>query len=302
MVLFGAGASYHSAGILPERPPLGVDLFSALQDWSPRWRGLWYLSADPFKLSFEQGMDFLFKTYPNAIQDAAPGIPSPHAVMQDLARFFLRYRLDGSASDPYSLFLTALSRAGILDRCGFATLNYEHLLEDAMCRAGLVPAVLRPHGGCQLVASSGSRVLIHHQRAMGRGFYSKSQRATRRTALEVERLMVPPSGMYPCMAAYATGKFGQVGLDYMGRIRARFASRVARAEVLVVIGAKPWPADTHVWKPLSDSPAPLLYVGGADDFNKWTRCARPCASNLWISDKFVDSIDALVEEMDRSIR
>ena len=149
LVLFGAGASYGSAGIVPVSPPLGKDLYLALRRAFPASWGA--LSADLsglFDRHFEKGMVELMQLYPKAVQPLRDGAPSPHALMQDIARFFLTFELAQGGQDLYSRFLCALLRSPNGMATHFATLNSEHLLEQAMVRLGLKPAVLRPHGGC----------------------------------------------------------------------------------------------------------------------------------------------------------
>ena len=297
VVLFGAGASIHTEGIVPHSPPLGVKLFPAMQRWSSRWQSLWVPTADVFKQSFEKGMDFLFDTYEMAIQDKVPGVPSPHSVMQDLARYFLQFNLDNSATDPYSTFLRDCAAAGLLSRCVFITLNYEYLLEQALILRGMRPRVLRPHGGCRLVAKRGGKILMSDRRAIGRGYNAISARVRLCPPDVVLKLMEPPLGHYPCMAAYATGKWGQVAMRYMYRVRTRYAAQIERASLIVVVGARPWQADEHVWKPISNGLAPLLYVGARTGFDSWCDIARSDRVNTWVGDRFVRDRAALIDQM-----
>jgi hypothetical protein len=94
-------------------------------------------------------MGVLWSMYPKAVSPLIPGAPSPHELMQDMARFFLFYRLEPGCKDLYSKFLVALESAWKRDETCIATLNYEHLVDQAMTGLGWRPRVLRPHGGCQ---------------------------------------------------------------------------------------------------------------------------------------------------------
>jgi len=46
-------------------------------------------------------------------------------------------------------------------------------------------------------------------------------------------------------------------------IRSQWAEWALNAETVVIIGARPIPAEGHVWKPVLDSIGKVFYVGGA---------------------------------------
>lgn len=99
LVLFGAGASHGSRGIVPVPPPLGKDLFATLQRAFPvTWGTIGAELLPAFEQHFEEGMQALMSVYPGAIQDRVPGAPSPHHLMQDMARFFLSFELATAAA------------------------------------------------------------------------------------------------------------------------------------------------------------------------------------------------------------
>lgn len=298
LVLFGAGATYGSSGIVPCSPPLGKELFPVLRRAFPASWGSFSEDLEiAFREHFEIGMIALLAKYPKAVQPLEPGAPSPHALMQDLARFFLTFELAPGYGDSYSRFLIALLQSPRGLRTRFATLNYEHLLERAMIALSLNPAVLRPHGGCQLWPVGGGQILSDPTRAFGQGLHSLSSRVKSAHSLRIMgHLSSPESVKYPCMAMYMPGKVTQIGQRYLWRIQARFRRLVHSSRTLVLIGVCPWPADDHLWRAIFSTRARVLYVGGTDDYEKLTK-GRGGRETLFIAKYFDEAIDDLVAEM-----
>ena len=42
----------------------------------------------------------------------------------------------------------------------------------------------------------------------------------------------------------------------------------------VIAGVRPWPDDTHIWRPLAATKAPLLFVGNAAEVGAWAGASR----------------------------
>lgn len=298
LVLFGAGASYGSSGIVPCSPPLGKELFPVLRRAFPASWGSFSEELEiAFREHFEIGMIALLAKYPKAVQRLEPGAPSPHALMQDLARFFLTFELAPGYGDSYSRFLIALlqSPRGLGTR--FATLNYEHLLDRAMGQLALKQSVLRPHGGCQLWPVGGGQIFGGPTSAFGQGMHSISSRVRAANTVRIMGyLNTQETVKYPCMAMYMPGKITQIGQRYLRRTQARFRYQVHRSRTVVLIGACPWPDDDHLWPTIFSTNARILFVGGKDDFEtliKW----REGRETLFVAERFEESIDDLVAQM-----
>ena len=112
VVLFGAGASFGSPAVLPVPPPLGADLYGVLAKAFPEtWGGVSDELRAKFEDHFETGMSALWDMYPAALSSLKPGAPSPHRLMQDMARLFMCYSLAPGADDLYTRFLIELWNA-----------------------------------------------------------------------------------------------------------------------------------------------------------------------------------------------
>lgn len=235
--------------------------------------------------------------YPAAVSPLQPGAPSPNLLMQDMARYFLSFRIVGRQNDGYSRLLGGLFDNGKLDSCRFATLNYEHLLEQAMVLGNLPPAVIRPHGSCQMWPGHGGQIRWGGNRAMGQGFNSISPRIRRHSREESTALLDRPGqGMYPCMALYIPSKVTQMAQRYLRRAQAKFRLVAAEADVIAVVGARPWAPDTHIWPVLSSSAGRVCYVGSPADFSN-LRSMRASRPTEYIGEFFLDSMSDLIAKV-----
>lgn len=243
-------------------------------------------------------MAALMQLYPKAVQPLETGAPSPHTLMQDMTRFFLSFELAYGGQDLYSRFLVALLQSPNGMAVHLATLNYEHLLERAMGRLGLRPAVLRPHGGCQLWPEKGGTILVGRGRAIGHGMHSISSRVKAKHALRISQLLNQVDQMkYPCMAMYLPGKITQVGQRYLRRMQARFQRRVTDSRTIILIGVRPWDSDTHLWPAIYTAQGTVLFVGSRGDCDVLASRRGHGRRTLFVSDSFEEAISVLPGEM-----
>ena len=122
LILFGAGASYGSKNI--NVPPLGDDLFKALQSFNPDgWGQLPSSIANEFQGDFENGMVNLSKTHSHAMP----------VLQRAMAEFFFNFQPTEN-----NLYHTLAKRIKASNWLGaIATLNYERLLEISLTHEGL---------------------------------------------------------------------------------------------------------------------------------------------------------------------
>lgn len=296
VVLFGAGASSGSPGVLPVPPPLGADLYGVLAKAFPRsWGGVSGELRREFETHFERGMGKLWSIYPKALSELKKGAPSPHRLMQDMARLFLSYCLAPGYDDLYSKFLIGLLRASKDSATCLATLNYEHLVEQAMIKVRLAPRVLRPHGGCQFWIKRGGR-MFGEGKAVGQGMHAVSSRIRVLGQNSVHMLLNKArQAQYPCMAIYVEGKVTQMGQQYLYRAQNRFQRRVLSCDKVVLVGVRPWPDDTHVWKAIFETGAATLYVGSKKDFRVLQERRGPNRNCEFVAEQFEDAIEKLID-------
>jgi hypothetical protein len=298
VVLFGAGASHGSPAVLPVPPPLSAGLYCVLAKAFPdSWGGVSDELRLKFEDHFETGMGALWGMYPAALSSPKPGVPSPHRLMQDMARLFMSYHLAPGGHDLYTRFMIELWNASKGKDTCLSTLNYEHLAEQAMVKLGLKPQILRPHGGCQLWPRRGGRI-FGSGRAVGQGFRSVSSRIRLLSSHAIQRLLnIPGQSKYPCMAMYLEGKVTQFGQRYLWRAQDRFARRVLSVNTVTLIGVKPWPTDTHIWRSIFETKATVLYVGGENDFAVLCKRRPDDRESVFIADRFEECIGDLVKRM-----
>jgi hypothetical protein len=298
VVLFGAGASFGSPAVLPVPPPLSADLYRVLAKAFPdSWGGVSDELQLKFEDHFETDMGALWDMYPAAVSPLIPGAPSPHRLMQDMARLFMSYHLAPGGHDLYTRFMIELRNASKGKDTSLSTLNYEHLAEQAMEKLDLKPQILRPHGGCRFWPRRGGH-LFGFGRAVGQGMHSVSSRIRLLPCNAIQRqLNKPGQSQYPCMAMYLEGKVTQMGQRYLWRAQDRFARRVLSANTVTLIGVRPWPPDTHIWQPIFETKATVLYVGGENDFKVLRKCRPDDRESVFVADRFEECIGDLVKRM-----
>lgn len=270
-ILTGAGASYGSGVRNP--PPLGDALYSALRaefpdTWGGLRGGLHQLFTGP--QGFESGMYEMWRSQRRRSR------PNPSPFLIDLARFFLKYEPPGDGSDCYSELLRTLVVRRLLRRTGFATLNYECLLDLAANDLGLLLAHLndgpvprgnvqlwKPHGACNLLPTGGVYgIELDHMPGAAGAYYEGDLRVL--SPEEVRREYDRGFSFPPAMSLFAPGKPTPVAREFIGRTRLEWARWVSTSTLIITIGARPNLADTHVWNPIVDSAAPIWYIGGLD--------------------------------------
>ena len=296
VVLFGAGASFGSRSILPVPPPLGVDLYKLLARAFPKsWGAVSGSLKERFEEHFEIGMGELWSMYPAAMSPLKDGAPSPNVLMQDLARFFMSFRIAPNQQDLYSRFLLELlKRSKANDTC-FATLNYEILLEQAMYTLRLRSRVARPHGGCHLWPKGGGKIWVSG-RALGQGLNSVSATVKPLRLQTIEKLLNKPNqAKYPCMAIYVKGKVTQMAQRYLWRIQNRLHRHISACESLSLIGVRPWPEDHHIWDSVFQTNATVFYVGSRNDYLVLDGYRAGNRQTCFVSERFENALENLAE-------
>lgn len=260
-LLFGAGASAGAGDVSPENPPLGNQLFSRLRDhYSTTWGTVTGNLQALFGENFELGMAQVWEE----------GLPLATLLLVDMGRYFLKFELRGDKRDCYSRLIASLIAGGILDRCAIASLYYECLLDNAVYQLA-VPfryegrpqrgslTIWKPHGSCNFMPAMdmyGRDNTFSHVT----NIYDGGIRPVR-----PEQALVMYGRDYifpPAMSLFAPGKESPVAARFIEPIRSDFRAWVEKSTLIVVIGARPLLADTHIWGPVIDSDARIVYIGG----------------------------------------
>jgi len=267
LVLFGAGASFGSESA--NMPPLGTDLFTALQAADP---GSWGLisgaQADAFRKDFEDGMRQLTETNPRSLIQLQCSMA---------AYFFTHSPSDSSLYRRFARLIRECRWAGAV-----ASLNYDRLIHVALQREGIslcvgaLPSplvggteVVWPHGCCN-VFCDGVRA------PAGTNIFNGLEIETDGPIRVVEdpeehRLRIRTDAFPPVMSCFLPDKRTISGVSFIAGQRERWATLVRQAPVICVVGVRVRPHDRHIWDPLALTDGKVVYCsrGGREEYEKW---------------------------------
>ncbi len=295
--MFGAGASYGAGPTAPSVPPLGNQLFTALQQYSALWANLPRDVAAEFNRSdppFERGFAWTRK---NADELTIP-------LLNHMGRYFLQFRM--LQDNVYLRFFLALRRMPC--ELFFATLNYDMLLEEAVeVFAGSVEldpnykgshaVVLKLHGGPTFAISSNYHVYNNDSAYCNTAFNGPAQVLSTKE-LSLSRWEHDPRDA-PAMALYAEGKAVLNCPKFVKTIQARYAFHVGLADEIYVVGVNYVPSESHVWQPILDARATVRIINpSTDPFIPLVAARRTQSTSLhnFGFGDFVSRMDAQGEE------
>lgn len=293
--LFGAGASHGAGDILPEAPPLGLQLYGELARIYPgSWGSLPREVCEALKANFEDGMQVIYDRMSVLIPE----------LMRQMAIYFIQFR-PASGQTLYCRLIEHIRELGLLDRVLFSTLNYECVLEFSLLRKGIsidyfgLPAadvsvpVWKLHGSCNMFATGvtatpgvtytagakfegGLEGILDSSEAIGRWLYG--------TALA------------PAMCLYMRGKPLAISPAAVSRLQSMWFEALQESTVIFCVGVNPNAEDKHVWEPIASSPGQLYFIGGAAAFDGWTRQHRPNRSKL-LGSRFETGIGNIIRSL-----
>jgi len=269
VLLVGAGASFGAGGgMRPSPPPLGDNLFPALEKRFPEtWGGLESEVSKPFVHDgFEAGMVNLLTSGYSSLCNR---------LLLNLAVFFAEFSFSNTDSFYHQVAKCILKSNGV-GRTTVASLNYECLFELAARNVGLSVSctrqgreaedivVLKPHGSCNFLPA------LNGNRFIGTQFTGTAEIGIYQGPLTVvsprEVLSYIASGQSipPSMSFYAPGKHTPVGAEAIASVRQEWASACAEADAIFMVGCRPSNADKHLFQPVVDSRSQVFMVGGRD--------------------------------------
>lgn len=291
--LLGAGASYGAGSILPERPPLGSQLYRELRRSYPgSWGALPKDMARQFEVDFEKGMRFLHDEFGGAIPQ----------LMREMAIYFAQFRPVNRAS-LYCLLIEALKADKIVDRVILSTLNYECVLEFSMAEAGLgisyfdegsedTTPLWKLHGSCNMFSEG-----LQAGQGVSYGIgvvWDGGIRALQSTDAVIHHCLAE-TGLAPVMSLYMEGKPLSVSPSALKSLQARWARAITSARLVCCVGVRPLPADEHIWSPIYNSPARLVFLGDSEAFDEW-RQGRVGPSHF-LASRFSDGFSSLLQKL-----
>jgi hypothetical protein len=266
--LLGAGASKGAFDDPAFQPPLGTDLFGCLVEAFPN---TWGALPDHVAADFHDE-DFGFEKGMAALREE--GEATQRALI-DMSVYFSRFRIPHTGTNRYLDLFKGVNLLASTASLTVGSLNYECLAEMSLCALGDATyywgappnaasrsvRVIKPHGSCNFVADTGTNS-ITNVTFHGVGHYVES--LVKVVGLD-EVVGGQLTGFPSVMSLYAPGKPDVMCHGFMQLLRTDWASAVNDADVLVVVGARPAVgSDSHIWQPILNSSALVLFIGDLD--------------------------------------
>ena len=289
LILLGAGASFGSE---PDRgiitPPLGADLFQALESRNGIAASMPQYIKDVFIEDFELGMELFNKKH--------------SALLQGFHRELSLYLSCFRPTDKSYCFelIKRFGKKNII----FSTLNYDMMLEDAITDAGLsfhygsarnAPSirVLKPHGSLNFWPdNSPSQFTGCVFEGNGEDYEGDVKPLSKLDS--IHRCTIDDS-LAPAIAMYAKGKKVKICSSFILQQQSMFAQACRHASRIIILGVRVVQEDAHIWGPISDSNADLFYFGNSDDervLSSWAFASKR-KNVIFVSGYF----DTLISEM-----
>jgi hypothetical protein len=288
-VFTGAGASNGCGQVTPISPPLGRDLYSALEKYEPSFMSDVNMSVSRENLdNFEKKMHEIWNS----------GKINCVILNAVIASYFSQFR--PIVHDNMYIYLIQLIRRKGVD-CVYSTLNYDCLMELAAANENMIInylpdqepvgqfTILKLHGSCNftfngLTGPLGGMWVPSKDNVMDGGVNF------------IDPLDVPsilsnrPLG--PCMSFYMKDKPTPVGRSFINSIQKSWQQRVLSSEKLLIIGVNPNEEDGHIWDCIAKSTVRIGYVGRKSGFERLQKIVKKDRAEHLATD-FQSSISAI---------
>jgi hypothetical protein len=292
LIIFGAGASYGSDTC--NIPPLGANLFNALNTWG----SLPYEYKVALQNDFEQGIQ--------KISQERSVLLAP--LQRSMALFFFNFGI--RTNNLYNVIAERIKKTGWNLRGSLVTLNYEKMLPMALNHNNLRPVLLPlnnqmqtneieiclPHGICNLFVS-GVRATRGVTFTAGVMFDGPPECVDNQYQFQYRVIndVIPP-----IMSYFEPQKSNCSGGNFIGSMRRRYQELVLHADKIAIIGLKVRSFDIHIWEPLSKTNAELIYYSGKQgikEFSDWCGRERVGKANKNVEGYFSQCFDSLCTEI-----
>lgn len=273
LLLFGAGASYGSD--LCGTPPLTLNLFNELKAFHPNiWNQIPIELENIFISDFETGMSNLSDNNPTLLP----------ILQRSMASYFFKF--EPKEENLYRKLAKKIKSTrwkGIV-----VTINYDRLLTKALVDEGLTIKInnsnfdnsinlILPHGCCNLfnenvkglpknIKMNGLRVKTN---LVGISPVLKNNPKDFYSAIKT-------NAFPPIMSYIESGKSTMSGVDFITEQRRLYEKEVLNSDLVCIVGVKINPRDKHIWLPLQNTSAELVYCSGKDwkEFENWSKKFR----------------------------
>ncbi|MCK4869683.1 MAG: hypothetical protein KAS93_01090 [Gammaproteobacteria bacterium] len=290
--LFGAGASYGCGG-LNSTVPLGNQLFCELKRRFPgTWGQVSQEIATSFHENFEQGMEKLWSS----------NFPIISRLMQDLGVYFASFSIANKHENLYVKIIQKLKKMDSIKDTLISTLNYECLIEIAAFLNNIKSnyfcdgdnsslSVFKLHGSCNFIPE------LH----MNRGANLSSPGAIVHTGFnivqpnEVRAFCYGDTSLHPVMSIYMKGKPALIAPRKLKAFQEEWKNKIKKASNIIIVGTNPNLEDNHIWDPISESSAQILFCGDETAFRNWQKVKA--RNDIYLGCTFHDSIDEIIKQL-----
>ena len=247
VILFGAGASKGSQSNNP--PPLGGELLKELLRQDPK---VWGLIPEKLLsslcLDFETGMSEIGDSHGELLPK----------LLRSMARYF--YQFTPSDDSLYLKLATHIKSSG--KSIGLATLNYDRLLDLSLAKTNIDIDICYPHGSCNLFCDGAS---TENDDASFSGFgVSTNGHIYSIDDDKVFLQKIKSDSFPPVMSYFEYEKRATSGVDFIEEQKTKWGWLCSNAEKILVIGIKQRDHDGHIWKPLENTQAKIMFCGGPE--------------------------------------
>jgi len=295
LILFGAGASYGSNN--QNVPPLGEDLFIALQRFNPKgWGSLPPSLSIEFREDFENGMSLLAKTHSHDMP----------VLQRAMAAFFFNFQ--PTVNNLYHILAKRIKKSEW--QGAIATLNYERLLEISLTHEGIEVIVgsethgkgqielCLPHGCCHLFCE-GVSISNHGISFSGVGISFDGGMKVVSNQAEYNR-RITTEAIPPVMSYFEPHKYTSSGISFIRGQRERWCDLVSKSGIIAAVGIRVRERDSHIWDPMKSASGKIVYCGGrsgGQEFLEWHNKYRSDKAYKILHGYFADEINFLCNEL-----
>ncbi len=299
VILFGAGASFGAGDIIPEKPPLGNQLYNRLKDFFPAsWGRLPHEIDVVFAADFEKGMNIVYEHHSQGI---AP-------LMKDMAVYLIQLR-PYSHESLYDLLIKRMIELSLLEGFLFSTLNYDCILEFCLLNQNRkvsywdygskdsVP-VWKLHGSTNWFSKN---IEASDGVTFTKGVtFEGGLKAFLDTNEVIEKCIVN-QGLYPSMCLFMKGKPIQIAPRIIMEQQKKWSEAISLAKTVTCIGINPLPEDSHIWEPIARTKAKLYFIGNKEAFDTWVQEFR-AGEGIFIESYFNTGFNKLIKEWQNAIK
>jgi hypothetical protein len=102
------------------------------------------------------------------------------------------------------------------------------------------------------------------------------------------------------MSYFEPEKTTSSGVSFIRSQRARWLSLVEEAEIIVIVGVRVRPSDSHIWNAIAKANAKVVYCSGptaAPEYDEWALRERPGKLNKILNGFFAKEFNEICNEV-----